>query len=476
VKPGAFLSRRSQVAVCLEGTNAILFNADSGAEKVVNHSGFAVWRAMDGRVRSGDLAKVLAAKYEVPLTTEVRSDAAAFADELVREGYASASELPGSAAEEVLDYPSIGDSPKDFELALTGRCNLRCAYCFYADEMVGRADLPTQSWLTFFEHLRSLAVRNLTLSGGELFLRKDLWTLLDGIVDGRMRYSLNTNGTLITEETVDRLLQDARRRRLNIVQVSIDGSCAEIHDRSRGKGSFAGALRGLRLLKAAGLPVTARVTVNRHNVDDLEGTARLLLDEIGLNSFGTNDAMPMGTGCERQESIIITPAQRLTAMTTLARLDRMYPGRINASAGSLGLFRMYREMEGARATGTSTSRWRMGVLSSCGCMHLKLAVHHDGTVVPCNMLAAASLGNIREHSIRDIWRAHPLLEELRGRKNLPMADVRGCEACEWTPYCNGGCPAVEYTRTGDLYRVDPNCCYRRFIAETGGLPALQSSR
>ena len=95
------------------------------------------------------------------------------------------------------------------------------------------------------------------------------------------------------DAVVARLLE--RRTRLDSIQVSIDGSRAEIHDASRGRGSFEKALRGLRLLKQAGLPVTSRVTINQHNVGDLEGIAELLLDDVGLRSFGTNDAIEMGS-------------------------------------------------------------------------------------------------------------------------------------------------------------------------------------
>ena len=468
--PQMHWSRRSRISVCLEGDNAILFDPGTGREKVVNHAGLAVWNAMDGMARTEDLAAALARRYEISPTAEIRSDAAAFADELLRDGYAAATGAPADKPLAEETYSRIQEAPRSLDLSLTGRCNLGCAYCFYADEMAGRGDLPAETWLAFFRELDSLAVRSVTLSGGEIFMRRDLWRLIDGIVDARMRYGILSNGTLITEETIGQFMQKGRRVRLDSIQISIDGSCPEVHDASRGKGSFEKAIRGLRLLKEAGFPATARVTVNRHNVDDLENTARLLLDEIGLARFGTNDAMPMGTGCAHQDSIVIAPGQRPVAMKTLARLEAAYPGRIMATAGSLALWHMFREMAQAKATGTLGRRWKMGSLSSCGCMFAKLAVHHDGMIVPCNMLAAASLGTIGKTSIRSIWQDHPLLKEMRGRGSIPMDRVPGCAGCEWAPYCSGGCPAVEFTRTGDLYVANPSCCYRLFLEECGGLP------
>ena len=465
--PTVFWTRRPEVSVCREGANGILFDPDAIREKTVNATGLAIWTAMDGTARTEDLAAALAEQCEGTSAADVLPDVAVFAEELRRDGFALASAVSRPAPLPAEDYSWLREAPRALDLSLTGRCNLRCAYCFYADEMVGRRDLPAERWLAFFKELESLAVRTLTLSGGEIFMRPDLWSLIDGLVAARMRYGILTNGTLLTEDAVARLGQEGRRRRLDSIQVSIDGSCAAIHDASRGKGSFEKALRGLRLLKAAGFPATARVTVNRHNVGDLENVARLLLDDVGLARIGTNDAMPMGTGCARREDIVLLPEQRPEAMRSLAKLEREYPGRIQATAGSLALWHMFREMEEAKASGQKTRRWKMGCLSSCGCMFAKLAVHHDGMIVPCNMLAAASLGTIGETPIRAIWQDHPLLAEMRTRGQIPMGQVPGCAGCEWIPYCSGGCPAAEYTRTGEMNVANPECCYRRFLQETG---------
>jgi SynChlorMet cassette radical SAM/SPASM protein ScmE len=236
---------------------------------------------------------------------------------------------------------------------------------------------------------------------------------------------------------------------------------------SRGKGSFQRAIRGLRMLKEAGLPVTSRVTVNRYNVDDLENIAALLIDDIGLNSFGTNDAMPMGAGCSNQASIALLPEQQVRAMESLARLKEKYPGRIQASAGPLAKWRSFREMEHAGKTGEKTTRWEMGYLTGCGCMFNKLSVHHDGLITPCNILAKLEMGRININSFSEIWKTHPTLQALKDRRVIPMEQVPGCEDCDWAPYCNGGCPGLAFEMTGDFNRANPHDCYRLFLKETG---------
>ena len=84
----------------------------------------------------------------------------------------------------------------------------------------------------------------------------------------------------------------------------MDGSRPEIHDACRGQGSFAAAVRGIRTLQRHGVPVTVRVTIHRHNVHDLEATARFLLEELGLPSFGTNAAGYLGA-CRRNAGQVL---------------------------------------------------------------------------------------------------------------------------------------------------------------------------
>jgi len=358
---------------------------------------------------------------------------------------------------------ALTPTPHSMSLSITGRCNLTCRYCFYANEMTALSDLPTETWLAFFDELGRLKVMDVTISGGEAFTRRDLFELIDGVIANRMRYNILSNGTLITEKTLAQLEVGKRRTRLDYIQISIDGSRPEIHDASRPR-SFTGAIRGLRLLKEAGFPVTVRVTINKHNLHDLENIAELLLEDIGLPSFSTNDVIPMGSGCQNEQEIALNNHEQAEAMETMRRLLERYPGRLNAQAGPQAKLAGYAEMEEARRTGNPTPR--MGYLTACGCTFSKLDILHDGTIVPCNMLNIP-LGNIQTDSIREIWHTHPVLEAMRARRNIPMSAVPGCTHCEWNAYCNGSCPALPYTLYHDFNRANPHDCYRRFLEEVG---------
>ena len=368
-----------------------------------------------------------------------------------------------------MNIPSFPPTPKSVSIALTGRCNLACSYCFYAGEMAALQDLTRAQWLEVFGKLKALGVMDACLTGGEALTRPDFFELVDGVIANRMRYSVLSNGTRIDEAVIQEFQKGKRRQRLNSIQVSIDGSCAQVHDRHR-PGSFDRALRGLKLLKRSGFPVTVRVTIHPDNIEDLDATARLLLEEVGLSSFSTNEAFPMGAGCEGTASL--SPLQQVEAMGVLGRLQERYPGRVTGSAGPLAKRQSYAEMEEARATGRKPGRWQMGALTGCGCVFSKIDIMHDGAIVPCHVLHKLILGNILTDDLGEIWRTHPTMKALRERLGIPMCEVPGCETCEWAEFCNGSCPGLAHELTGDFNRANPADCYRAFAAQTGGVHGL----
>jgi len=340
---------------------------------------------------------------------------------------------------------------------------LRWVHCryFFDNPAVAYEDLPSSEWLQFFAELGSLGVMTLTLAGGEPFMRKDLPRLLEGIVRHNMRFSLLSNGALITDEMASLL---ASTGRCDYVQVSIDGSRAETHDACRGAGAFAGALRGIRTLQRHKVRVASRVTIHRHNVDDLENTARLLLEELGLSSFGTNAAGYLGSCCQHANEVLLTTAQRQQAMETLLRLEERYPGRLSATAGPECEGRMWRRMEQARLEGAPRFP-NGGYLTACGCPSNKIAIRADGTIVPCNMLNHMALGRINQDSLQEVWLHSPALNALRQRRRIPLTDFAFCDGCPYIPYCTGNCPGLAYTLTREVDHPSPDACLRRFLQE-----------
>ncbi len=358
-------------------------------------------------------------------------------------------------------------TPRSLDIEITARCNLRCRYCyFFNNPAVEYRDLPAEEWLDFFDELGSLGVMNVTLAGGEPFIRDDLPVLLEGLVRNRMRFSLLSNGTLIDDEIAAFV---AGTGRCEYVQVSVDGSCAQTHDSCRGKRSFDRAIHGIRTLQRHRVKVAVRVTIHRNNVNDLENIAHLLLEELDLPGFSTNSAGYLGSCRLNAADVLLNIEGRQTAMATLQRLTEKYNGRISASAGPLAEGRAWRRMEEARAENAPAFH-NGGRLSACGCPSSKISVRADGAIVPCSMLAHSELGRINQDSLAEIWQRSPALNQLRNRHVIPLTGFEFCAGCSYIPYCTGNCPGLAYTITGQVDHPSPDACLRRFLEAGGTIP------
>jgi len=357
-------------------------------------------------------------------------------------------------------------SPRSLDLEITSRCNARCRYCYYMNNMgVTYQDLPTQRWLDLFQEAGEAAVMSVCFAGGEPFIREDIFELIEGVVRNRMRFQILTNGRLVDREVAKRLKATGR---LNSIQVSLDGSRAEVHDSMRGKGSFEPALKAIQVLKEAGLPLTVRITIHAQNVDDLPAVAHLLLDEIGLPSFSTNSVSSLGTHAKYGDDMFLTPALRLRAMHVLAELDAKYNGRIEASAGPLADWKMFHELEAARQSGQPVAG--RGCLVGCGCIFSRVAIRADGAYVPCVMLPQMILGHIGVDPLVEVWQNPPLFHSLRARIHIPLDSFEHCQGCEYVQSCTGNCAGTSLSLVGGANRPSPEACLRNFqreLAEEG---------
>nr|WP_319538598.1 SynChlorMet cassette radical SAM/SPASM protein ScmE [uncultured Methanospirillum sp.] len=372
---------------------------------------------------------------------------------------------------EIPENRRLMKTPKSLDIDITSRCNLHCKYCFHRTSPADTgSELSTAEWLSFFDELGRCAVMEVTIGGGEPFIRTDLRELIGGIIKNRMRFSILSNGSLITPDLAENI---ASTGRCNSVQVSIDGSRPEIHDRLRGAGSFEGAIRGIKNLQSSGVSVTSRITVNPYNIDDLDNIARLLLDEMGMNFISTNSVCHLGLARSHEDEVNLNAEEQCRAMEKLMTLARMYENRIISTAGPLSQVRSYQQMEIARRNGRALPG--RGYLTGCGCMWSKMTVRPDGMMVPCGMLSHIELGRINKVPLREVWQSHPEFTKLRDRYKIPLSTFDECRSCEYIMTCTGNCPASSYTRVHDVYAPSPDGCLKRFLQEGGRVIGMDGS-
>lgn len=160
-------------------------------------------------------------------------------------------------------------------------CNLRCAHCFNASGP-GNREMPVLSRTdvrTLLDEAAAAGVRDVVFTGGEPFLHPEMAEIA-GDTLGRFPATLLTNGTLLTDRIVERLVNAARYSRYSLeIRVSLDAPSEEGNDRIRGKGSYGKALAGVaRLEKAGFLPIVTAVRFGEEDTPaELEEFERLLV-------------------------------------------------------------------------------------------------------------------------------------------------------------------------------------------------------
>lgn len=370
------------------------------------------------------------------------------------------------------DSMKLMNTPRTLELVITNECNQRCKYCsHFSTTGSSENDLDTGEWLRFLEELSSCAVMDVSIGGGEPFMRDDIEEIINGIASRRMRFSILSNGTVITNREARFV---ASTGRCNCVQVSIDGSHKEAHDVFRGAGTFEKAVSGARSLQRYGVPMSVRSTIHRHNYKDLANTAKFMFEDLGLNSFSTNSVAYLGLCRENSDQLQLSVDEYSETMEILDVLNERYKGRITAVAGPLATLYMWRIMETARKSG-SPPFTDGGYLRACNGVFSKLAVRADGVFVPCVQLADVELGRINEDSIEDVWQSSEKLLKLRERRSIPLDSFEFCRGCDYLPYCCGNCPGIAYTRFGEFNHPSPDSCLRLFLESGGRLPSSKGN-
>jgi len=164
-------------------------------------------------------------------------------------------------------FPKELDNPLGCQLELTHRCNLRCNQC-YNQSGCSKPDISFDKWMDVTRQLVDMSIFECVISGGEPLLLKDkLYKLMDILSNSGVRFIFVTNGLLLDERKVKRL----SKYDYYWIQVSIDGSRPEIHDKIRGvKGSWKKAVNAAKLVSQAGLPLVISHVIQKDNIEYLD--------------------------------------------------------------------------------------------------------------------------------------------------------------------------------------------------------------
>ena len=353
---------------------------------------------------------------------------------------------------------------------ITLACDLACRHC---GSRAGRArpdELSTAECLDLVRQMAELGVTEVSLIGGEAYLREDWLEIVRAVRDHGMLSNLTTGGRGISAA----MAEAAAAAGLQAASVSFDGSPLT-HDRLRGvDGAYGSALASFRHLRSAGVRTSVNTQINRLTMPELPGVLDLLIEERA-KGWQIQLTVAMGRAADEPE-VLLQPYDLLDLFPLLAELKtrgdaagvRMWPGN------NIGYFGPYE--------GLLRGTMPRGHMNSCGAGRSTLGIEANGSVKGCPSLTTEDWtgGNVREHPLADIWHRAPPLRYTRDRT---VDELWGyCRDCYYAHECRAGCTwtaEVLFGRPGN----NPYCHHRalefarqgkreivRKIAEAPGMP------
>jgi MoaA/NifB/PqqE/SkfB family radical SAM enzyme len=273
--------------------------------------------------------------------------------------------------------------PHAVTIAVTHDCNAHCVHCS-AFRRSGEGTLTTGQWCDVIDQCAELGITDIIITGGEPLMRTDLDVLIRRIVENDCVADVFTNGSLLSEENLDKL----NAAGCDTLFVSLDSPVPEEHDRLRGvPGLYDRVIEGIERAVSRGMAVGISTYMSRETIArDHHHKFLALCRELGVKELTVFDLVPTGK-CIKQDELILSDNER-------------------------EVFRVIQEEQWKDFKGPRVCLMcHVNDPHIMGCFGVKWQIHitHNGFVTPCDF-NPLHFGNVKEESLWDIWhrmKLHP---------------------------------------------------------------------
>ncbi len=320
---------------------------------------------------------------------------------------------------------------------LTARCNFNCPMCYVhqsaeAVEAAG-GELTAQQWLSIAAAAQKKGMIFALLTGGEPLVRKDFFEIYDGMKAMGLMISINSNGSMLQGEILERFLKDPPFR----FNISLYGGSNETYRKMCGIPAYDRVKENIRALRSAGVMVSLNLSITPYNCGDLEAIYRdaVALDvnvkassymyppvRINGEVYGCGDRLSPEEAARcsvHWDSLRFTPEEfALRAESMQNMVEEGCPVETDS---------------GVRCRAGSSSFW----------------VTWQGKMLPCGMMMTPA-ADLRQQSFEEAW---DFIRRETGKIQTPSK----CGTCAYQEVC-GACAAVYYTETGRFDGVPEYVC------------------
>ncbi len=326
------------------------------------------------------------------------------------------------------------------QFELTSRCNERCIHCYIPNGKKNAGfDMSFERFKYILDQYAEMGGLQVTLSGGEALMNKDIVKMLWYCREKDMQISLLTNLISLKEELIP-ILKDVN---ISLIQVSLYSMNAEKHDFiTTVKGSFEKTKTAIEKLHNADIPVQISCPIMKANKD---GYDEVMKYAQRLRMKAQTDYIMMAQADLDTSNL----ANRISIEETEKVIRDIMENDVDYQTETL-----------AQEPLSSISEEEFAEMSLCGAGLNDLCVTVNGDIYPCAGWQGFVVGNVFRESLKEIWEHSPKLEQIR---MIKQKDFPKCLKCEARDFCNM-CLVRNYNESGgDMFKINEHFCKVAFL-------------
>ena len=396
----------------------IFFNADVPSWVVTDSNGAMLLSLCNGKLTKDEIVGLFMEEYD--------AETSAIVDRFLT--YAVEARLFECPSHDEIPIQRSNGRLSIVQFSISSSCNLNCRYCYATDRVESNYPRMTlDDYQRVVDELCELSdTVTFSLTGGEPLLNKDCLDIARYIKQRGHVVDLLTNATLVGEHNVAQIAEV-----FDMVTVSVDGSNEKLHESFRGKGSYKRTEKAIELMISQGIDTRLAMTVNRLNMHDVPAMARKYGRRLSFAPL-----FPAGNAKKDEQDISITGMEYYHILRNAESVNPL----------------SYCESSLDEAQQCRNCKCAMG--------DSELSFSPTGDVYPCQLLHYPEfyIGNIHEHSVRELYEQSPVVERCR---QLTVDRIEGCATCFLKYVCGGACRARAFHECGDIQTSGRFCEYER---------------
>ena len=295
---------------------------------------------------------------------------------------------------------------------LTNDCNLKCIHCYRHSGKRESNELNLDDWKKILLELREYNIIDISFSGGEPFIFKGIYELIDYAVNIGMNVAVSSNGTKIDFRYTSTL------KKLKRIQLSLDGPTEKINDDIRGKGVYCKVMETLDKLHSLEIPISIGMVLFEKYFDEYHQSLEIFLNKLE-NKYGRSLKIHFSTA--------ILPGRNIhkdeISLFYNYSLQNFKDDVCKKIYGDRWIFQIYNDL------------FDLSFNTTCGYGTI-MTIDPTGKVYAC-ILPYYPIGNIHEDSISDI-----IFKLKKHKQNCNVDNLKPCSKCDVRYICGGGCRVI----------------------------------